>query len=181
MKEIELKILNIDKAKITKTLLEIGAKRVSSVLLIDKKYDFPGKKLSKKHEHLRLRKYGNKIEINFKTKNKDKNFLINDELETEVKDYETMEKIIKKLGLIIITHREKKRTSFILGKVKIEIDENPKIPAYIEIEGEKKDVKNMVELLGFRMEDTCNLTTSQVLKSYGVNPDFIKFKKGAFK
>lgn len=175
MKEIELKILNIDKAKITQKLLSIGAKRVSSVLLIDKKFDFSDKKLTKKHEHLRLRRIGEKFELNFKIKGKDKNFLINEELETKIEDYETMEKIIKKLGLKIITHREKKRTSFVLGNLKFEIDENPNIPAYLEIEGTKLSVKKGIELLGFRMEDTTNMTTSDVLKYYKQDPNFIKF------
>lgn len=175
IQEIELKILNIDKSKITNKLISIGAKRVSKVLLVDKKFDFTDKRLTKNNKALRLRKSGNNI-ITFKySKKNDSKFLIHEELETQVNDYNVMENIIKKLGLKIIVNREKKRTSFTLGKLKFEIDENPNIPPYLEIEGTKKDVIKAVKLLGFTMKDTTNMTTSQVLKQYKQNPDFIKF------
>jgi len=176
MKEIEIKILNVDKKIITKKLLQLGAKKVSSVILTDKQFDFDDGRIKKNKETFRLRKNGDKTEIAYKhSRDTSGNFLICEELETIVKDYDIMENIIKSLGLKCIKHREKKRTSFVLGKLKFEIDENPRIPPYLEIEGDKKEVEKAVKLLGFNMKQTTNMTTSQVLKLYKQDSDYITF------
>ena len=178
MKEIELKILNIDKAKITQKLLDLGAVRVSSELLIDKHYDTIDGRVKKKNDSFRLRKIGDKTELTYKYgKTKNKKFIETNEVQTNIENYDAIEKIIELLGLKLTKQRERKRTSFVLGKIKIEIDENPKIPAYLEIEGDKKNIEKTVKLLGFSMEDTTNLTVGQVLKSYGVESNFLKFEK----
>ena len=125
-----------------------------------------------------LRKVGNKAELAFKSSRKDDNtFLICEELETTVNDFEIMEHIINNLGLVCIRDREKKRTSFVLKNVKLEIDEYSGISPYLEIEGSKKEVMKAVKLLGFEMKDTVNLTASAVLRLNNKNQNFLKFKR----
>lgn len=88
-----------------------------------------------------------------------------------------MEKILTLLGFKVTKHHEKYRTSFVKDHVKFEIDEHPGIPPYLEIEGSPKDITASVKALGYRMQDTCNLTASQVLKKYGRPENTITFKQ----
>ena len=176
MKEIELKILNINIEEITKKLLKIGAKKVGENLIIEKHFDFPDKRISKNKESFRLRKFGSKTELTYKhSLIKDKNFKIHEETETEVSNYDEMEKIIEKLGLKRVKYKEKKRISFKLEKLKIEIDKYPSIPAYLEIEGSKKEIENLLKRLGYKLSQTTNMNATSVLKYYNVNPNFQKF------
>ncbi|MBI3027765.1 hypothetical protein HYY70_06670 [Candidatus Woesearchaeota archaeon] len=109
--------------------------------------------------------------INYKDgKVKSKDFLIfKEELETTLNDFDIMEKILKKLGLKVIIHREKKGTSYIADKVKIELHEYPKIPAFAEFEGSKKDIKRLIGKLSYDTKQTTSMIDTEIIKSYSVN------------
>ena len=177
MEEIELKILNVNPKELSKNLSKIGAVKKESKLVVEKYFDFDDGSISKKENMFRIRKVGDKIEINYKDgRIKDKDFLIfKEELETIIGDFDIMEKIIKKLGLKIIIHREKKRTSFIAGKVKIELHGYPKIPAFAEFESSKKDIKRVIESLGYNIGQATSLTDTNIIKSYNVDYKLLKF------
>ncbi len=176
MKEIELKILNINKNNIIKKLLKLGAKKFPQNLVIERHFDFEDQRIKNNKQLFRLRKLGNKVELAFKDKKiKEGNFRVHEEIETTIQNFDNMEEIIKRLGLKCIKHREKKRTHFILNKVKIEIDKFPNIPTYIEIEGSKKEIEKTIKLLGFRLDQTTTMTATEVLKYYGVNENYQKF------
>jgi|SRR3989344_2510977 len=176
MKEIELKILNINPKEITKKLLKLGAKSFGERFIIEKHFDFPNGRISNSKESFRLRKLGNKNELAYKhSLIKDKNFKIYEEIETEIINYDDMEKIIKKLGLDMIKYKEKKRISFILKNLKIEIDKYPNIPPYLEIEGNEKDIKSLLKDLGYSLSQTTNMNATNVLKHYNVDSNFQKF------
>ena len=64
---------------------------------------------------------------------------------------------------------------FKLEKLKIEIDKYPSIPAYLEIEGSKKEIENLLKRLGYKLSQTTNMNATSVLKYYNVNPNFQKF------
>lgn len=176
MLEIELKILEIDPKVIEEKLLRLGAKKEGTVLVIDKHFDFPNHYIHKRKQLLRLRELGDKFFLTHKEK-VPKNTIVKilEETETEIKDAKTVEIILKKLGLHIVKYREKKRTSFILNKVRCEIDQYPKIPPYLEIEGSQEDILSVVKELGFSLKDTTNKSASKVLKKYNVNSKILKF------
>lgn len=176
MLEIELKILEIDPQEIEGKFLRLGAKKEGTVLVVDKSFDFSNRFLHKKRQLLRLRALGDKFFLTHKKKTQEnKIFKIIEETETEIGDIKTMEIILKKLGLNIVKCREKKRTSFVLGKARCEIDEYPKIPPYLEIEGPKKEILSIVKKLGFSLKDTTKKSASKVLEKYNVNNKFLKF------
>ena len=179
MKEIELKILGINPAEITKKLAKLGATKNKTVLISETIFDLSKNITSKKGDLFRIRKVGNIIEITYKYFLGPKNtkFLMAEEIETEVKDFKKIKKIINLLGFKCLKNRQKKRTSFKLGKVKIEIDKFPEIPAYLEIEGSKKEILTTIKLLGLENNKTTNKTATQVLKLYKANYKIQKFKK----
>jgi adenylate cyclase class 2 len=186
MKEIELKILEINPKEIEKKIISLGGKKTGSYFLKVKLYDFPDGSLKSNFSVLRIRTYENekvknkieKTEFTFKQatddlKNKSE-FKICEELQTDVSDAKELQKIVEALGLVLIKDLEKKRASFELGKannkVKIEIDEYP------GVEGDEKTIPPVVKKLGYTMKDTTTIGGIQVLKKYGKNTEFLKFK-----
>jgi adenylate cyclase class 2 len=183
MKEIEIKILEINPKEIEKKIISLGGTKIGSYFVKENFYDFPNHKLKATWSILRLRTLGKKTEFTFKHATKKmmtSTLAVREEIQTEVSDAKELEKIILALGLVLVRSREKKRTSFILGKTKanqvcIEIDKYPGVPSYLEVEGNEKSIPDAVKALGFTMKDATNLTSSKVLKKYGKNTDFLKF------
>ncbi len=168
MREIEVKILEIDKEDLSDNILNLGGEQTEERVIIDTFYDYPDHRLSKRGDIVRVRNSPKEKEVAYKCGPEKSEFNIRREIETKVGDPKTMMEIIEKFGLVVVHHTEKKRTSFEVDKVKVEIDEYPEIPPFVEIEGPTEDdVKNVVEKLGFSMNDTTNLHGGQILKKYG--------------
>jgi len=177
MREIEIKILEINVEEIEKKLAELGAKKVEECLIHDKIFDFPDKGIRNKKEVFRIRNHENRNEITYKANPAKGDFLEHDEHETTIGDFDTACKIVEHLGLTVVYDLQKRRKSYVLDNVKIEIDKYPTIPAYLEIEGSKEDIQNALEKLGYTMEDTTNMRATQVLKHYNQDPSVQRFEK----
>ena len=50
-------------------------------------------------------------------------------------------------------------------------------PTFLEIEGSKEDILEALDYLGYTMEDTTDMTGTEVLKHYGQDTAFQKFTK----
>jgi predicted adenylyl cyclase CyaB len=169
MNEVEVKIIGINPAEIRKKLLALGAKRTFKGRLEVKAFDFPDWKLGKQGGHLRLRKVGKKVELTYKQKLKSKRFKRRLEIETHVEDFDSMLKILKKLGLREVNKYNKTRESYKLGNINFDIDVNPKstnIPPLVEVESTEEGVKKGVRLLGFQMKDTSTASAWGLLDYY---------------
>ena len=176
MLEIEIKILEIDPLEIERKLLNLGAKKEVTVLVVDKSFDFSNHFLNKRKQLLRLRVLGDKFYLAHKgNMQKSEIARIVEETETQIYDAKIMESILKKIGLQIVKHREKKRTSFILGNARCEIDQYPQIPPYMEIEGSEKDILDIIGKLGYSLKDTTKMSASKVLKKYKIDDKFLRF------
>ncbi len=177
MLEVEIKILEINPPEITNKILQLGGILVTPQRLVAaQKFDTPAHDIKNKNDLLRLRKNGDQVEIVYKiNRTHDSGFRRAEEIETTVGDFETMQQILLTLGFVTTEYQEKKRTTFSLFDTLIEIDEYPTIPAYIEIEGEEKNIQKVVQELGFAWAHTSTLSASQVLKHYGVDTTLQKF------
>ncbi|MBN2101302.1 MAG: class IV adenylate cyclase [Candidatus Aenigmarchaeota archaeon] len=177
MREIEVKILEIDKEAISDKILNLGGEQTDERVIVDNFYDYPDGRLKKIHEVLRVRNSEKEKEIVYKcAKEKNDEFKIHREIETSLGSPETMMEILEKCGLVIVRHTEKKRTSFEFENVKIEIDEYPDIPPFIEIEGpDEESIRTAVEKLGYQMKDTTSVTGHQVIRKYGKDPANVRF------
>jgi len=172
-KEIELKVLEIDVKEIQRKLVQLGAKKVEDCIIRDRIFDFSDRRIEKKGDVLRVRQQGNKTVLTYKAGTKKKSeFKEADEHETCVDDFDTVCSVLKHLGLEAWIRIEKRRISYIHGKTKIEIDKYPTIPAYLEIEGSKEAIMNVLKKLGYTMKDTTTMSSTYVLKHY--KQDFTK-------
>lgn len=122
---------------------------------------------------IRLRKSGDKIELTVKyIYNTNKDYNIDDvkELEIYVNDFDMANKIIEEMGYVNKKLVEKKRTSYKLNNVNIEIDEWPLISPYVEIEGKnREEIYNVAYELGFDKKDIRIMNTEDVYIENNLN------------
>lgn len=134
MREIEVKILEIDVAAVQRKLNKLGAKKVLDEKLYALFFDTPDSRLHKHKELVRLRMIGKDAFLTFKRLRTKKRFKITDELETKVESFARMKSIIEGLGFRVTKRDTKRRISYTLHKSRIELDIHDDIPAYLEIE-----------------------------------------------
>jgi adenylate cyclase class 2 len=167
MKEIEVKILEINVPEVVKRLEALGAKKVLDTVQEIIIYDNAEGTLSK-GQLLRLRKNGEVIELTYKKRISKEGTKISDEKEVHVSDFETTRKILQGIGLKEVRKTTKHRISYHLHGVGFEIDTYPGIPTFLEIETEdEKLLEEYVKKLGFTMKDAKPWTGKDVFKHYG--------------
>lgn len=170
-KELEVKVLNIDKDEIEEKLKAIGARLIKKEYQINTIFDSDNRKIKKEHNgYLRLRE--TRDLINIKTefmftlkKNIENNHNLreNVEIETLVEDKDALFQILDHLDLKIEHQGTKERTSYIYDKIRFDIDTwdketypNP----YLEIEVQhKEDLDKAIALLEL---DENNVTTKSI-------------------
>lgn len=169
--ELEVKILNINKEEIIKKLESIGAKKVGEYFQRRLIYTFDKNNTS---SWIRLRTNGKKHTLTIKERASETISGVK-ELEIEVSSFEETNKILEKLGYEYEAYQENKRISFLLDDVEIEIDTWPMLKPHLEIEADSKEkIRKVVELLGYKMEDTCSKSALTLYKEIGIDLSTIK-------
>lgn len=142
MSEIEVKILGIDVEAVAKRLLEVGAKSLFDGTVKCVHLDFKGAPIRETGALFRMRRwegkedFPSKVEICYKgPKAVVDGCKVREEIETTVANADTFLEMMEKLGLHITLDNEKRRRSYALGEVHVDLDEYPRVPAYMEIEG----------------------------------------------
>lgn len=176
-REVEVKVLNVDQKKLRKNLKKMGAKRVFSPTLFQEIYwESPAEE--RVYSSFRLRSEGKKSFLTLKLKKEDREFEIRDEFEVEVADFQMIAKILQLAGLKIFRRREKLREEYLVGNIKVEIDEYPRMMPYMEIEATSKlAVRNFLEELGFPLRYSTKRTATEIIRDAGLNPDNLLFDK----
>jgi predicted adenylyl cyclase CyaB len=154
MKEVEIKILNVNPSKIKNILKEHGGR------ILMKEYEqktalfiHPGKK---NNGVIRLRKDGRGDKITFKSNPKIvSGHKTAEEHETRIESFETVEAGLKMLGLKEIGRTTTKREDWELDGAIISINKYKKIPYYIEIESTPKNIEKIASILGYSKKDYC--------------------------
>lgn len=159
-KEIEIRILNINKEEFIKQITALGATKKSKNLQKRYVYDFNPVNPNK---WIRLRTNGEKTTLTIKE-------VINktidgtNEIEIEVSNFNKTNLILKELGYTPRNYQENYREIYHLNKVEISIDTWPKIPTYVELEAkEKQQIEQLLKIIKY---DEKNLTTLDVASIY---------------
>lgn len=171
MKEIEVKILEINRAEVETKLGKIGAKKVFDGVVESWIFDFEDGSLKASKSFLRLRKQGEETYLTFKKRISDEDAKIDDEHEVRVSDLEIMREIIDSLGFKELDYYKKKRTSYILDDVHFELEKLEGkysfIPEFLEIEAPGvKVLYECVEKLGFKKEDCKSWGGRKLIRHY---------------
>jgi adenylate cyclase, class 2 len=170
MKEIEVKILDIDLEEVRKNLLDLGAEKVFDGEIHALAFDHPDMRLDQKDSFIRVRKVGETLELCFKGPNRGSVFKSREEIEVNTSNFADTIEILERSGLKKIHEGKKHRESYTIGKVRFEIDNWKKIPHFLEIEAPTaEEVKEYVEKLGFTMEQTTGWGYLEVEEHYNKN------------
>lgn len=177
MKEIEVKILEIDPEKIVAKLKELGAKKIEQGLVKVKAYDFHDNRLREADTFVRVREIAGRTEVVYKGPVTDKEVKTREEVEFHTDNFENACKIFERLEMKKFSDCEKYRATFKLGDVKIEFDKYPSIPWFFEIEAPSKEqVIEMLGKLGYSMDDE-NVINRGFHAKYGHDFEYEKFKE----
>lgn len=167
MREIETKVLDIDKKKLEKRLAELKAKKEYSGPVENIYFDFQGGELKKSGSILRLRKQGKNVMLTFKSKLKSNRMKVMEEKEIGVSSFEEAKELLCSVGMQEIKRLKKRRTSYILGNARIEIDEYKGIRAFAEIEApSEKEVLETLKKLGLSNKKTVGWNFWDILAFY---------------
>jgi predicted adenylyl cyclase CyaB len=171
MKELEVKILEVNRDRIEEILANLGAKRVFEGEIETLFLDFKDSTIAKAKNVLRLRKEKNKAELTYKTVLANQEAKVAEEYTVEVSDLEHMKKILEYLGLSVVENTRKHRISYALERVHIDIDrytgDYGYIPEFLEIEAENIDlIHKYAELLGFKAKDCLPWSTEDLIRYY---------------
>jgi predicted adenylyl cyclase CyaB len=172
MKEIEIKIIEIDRKNVEESLATLGAAKTFDGDVATWFFDFQDGTIARARNLLRLRRFGDKTDLTFKKFIESQSAKVRHEYEVSISDFESMRLILESVGLFPIKQMEKHRTSYTLKSgVEVDIDkyagEYSHIPELLEIEGEDVETIHLhAKLLGFKPEECRSWTTFDLIDYY---------------
>ena len=171
MKEIEAKILEVDKHKIEEALSNLGAEKVFDGEIEAFFFDFKDGSIAKRNSVLRLRKEDERDVLTFKRVVESEAAKIAEEHSVEVSSLSEAKVILESLGLSTVESMQKHRTSYQLKGVRFDIDQYmgkySYIPTFIEIEAENIElIHRYAELLGFKAKDCLPWSVKELINHY---------------
>jgi adenylate cyclase, class 2 len=160
--EIEIKFRIDDLPALSRALKQAGFLQITrSTHEMNSLYDFPGQKLRKRGELLRLRKYGDIWSLTHKAKSKEGRHKKRVELETPVQNGQQMDAILRTLGFAPTFRYEKYRAEWGDGKGHVVLDKTP-IGNFGEIEGKPRWIDRTARALGISRADYSTQTYAQM-------------------
>lgn len=151
--ELEAKFIDVDKEKLQRQLLELGAEKIFSERLLRRcVYNLP---VEKKGAWARVRDEGDKVTMTYKRFTEARIDGV-EEVELTVNDFDTARAFLKSLGLTEKAYQETKRMRYKIAEddVEFDIDTWPGLSPWLEIEGTSAEiVKKYAKLLGFSWDN----------------------------
>jgi adenylate cyclase class 2 len=174
--EYEAKVLNIDSCVVAAQILACGGRQISPPNL-QRRYVYditPGDQ----SKWIRLRDTGHGVTLAVKIIAHD-GIDGTQEVEVGVDDLEAANELLGLLGFAPKGYQENRRTSFTLHGARLEIDEWPLIPPYLEIEANSAaEVRRVASLLGYDPAQLTSENTTKVYARYDI--DIAKYQKLQF-
>ena len=178
MKEIEVKILDIDVAAVRRKLKNIGARRFFKGDVHAIYFDTPSQELTKAGKELRVRTACKRIELCVKSNRKISRFKEADEFEVLTSHFDDTLSLLATLGFVKQRETTRVRECYTLGVIKFDLDSYTHLPPYIEVEGKTEaDVVSGVHKIGYTMEQTTSMTVAEVERHYAQKKNNDKRKK----
>lgn len=139
--EIEVRFLDIDKESLIDRLRTLGAEDHGEELLDERIIFDKDLEWQKAAKFIRLRTKGGKTRLAYKNRQNphEPSAHGTEEIEFEVSDIALAEALLERLGYEVFRYQQKRRHTFSLGTVHVDIDTWPQIPTYVELEGDSED------------------------------------------
>lgn len=151
--EIEAKIKVDSLQEIVERLKGLGAEFLEEQLQVDKYFDDANKTLTKTDRCLRLRRLlvgkNERFFLTYKGAKEKNEFKKRQEVEIEVEDGRSAEKLLLLLGYNKVLVFEKKRQIWQFGGCEVALDELPLLGTFVEIEGRSSEkIADVQRILG---------------------------------
>ncbi len=174
MEEIEVKILEIDPASLTDTLLSLGAKQEFDLLFEAIFLDLPDGALRLRGDLLRLRREGEQAVLTHKRMLSQEGAKVMQETESAVADFEAMKQVFLSLGYEVTKQTRKRRVQFALNDCHLVIDDYEgdlaAIPPFLEIEAPSRNsLAQLLDLLNISPSETLPWSTFDLARHYGLD------------
>ena len=178
--EIEVKFYLPDIERMQRRVLALGAESKGRVFENNVRYEDENNTLIRKKSLLRLRRDAKTI-LTFKSSPPaaSTEFKVFNELEVEVSDFETMNRILQNLGLYPEQLYEKWRETLILDQTGFYLDTMP-YGTFLEIEGSKEDIRTYAARLGLNWKKRILLNYLEIFQIMRQTLD-LNFKDLTFK
>lgn len=136
--EIEVRFLEINKEALIDRLKQLNAKDLGEVILDERIIYDDTLSWRENGKFLRLRTSNGHTKLAYKHRTQ---LTVDgvEEIEFEVSNVEAAEALLDRLGYKAYRHQQKKRHTFTLENVTVDIDTWPRIPTYVELEGSSED------------------------------------------
>lgn len=175
-REIEVRFLNIGQEALKRKLKEAGAEDlgkdfIKEVIFYDQnlKWQYEEKKF------VRIRQTKKGAFLAFKH-NEEDTATGTKEIELQVDHFEKAKAFLQEIGLVAFREQEKKRHTFKLGEVMVDIDTWPSIPTYVELEGpDEESLKETARALDLDWSQAVFESPRYVIEKY-YNIPVSKFK-----
>jgi len=151
--EVEVKFFLADMSATRDRIVALGAECLGRSFETNNRYEDADKNLLKNRSLLRLRR-DTKTTLTYKSELPDQNpdFKIHRELEVDVSDFTTMNKILESVGFCREQVYEKWRETFIFNNLVLCLDTMP-FGDFLEIEGDGQEIEAVAERIGLLWEN----------------------------
>jgi predicted adenylyl cyclase CyaB len=153
MREVELKAVVDDLTERKKKIEAAGASLSFEGKISDRRYDFASLELTGRDEVLRTRRYQSRAStrtyLDWKgpTEMRD-GYKMREEITSPVEDFDSLEKILEKLGLQLTWEIDRDISQYELAGAVIRFETYPRMDVLVEVEGEPDAIEAAIEAIG---------------------------------
>ncbi len=168
--EYEIKILNVPTDEAIATISKLGLTKHEAITFKRYIYEIGGQP----EAWIRLRSDGPKTTLTYKNFKRDSIDGM-EEIEVTVDNLDLANSFLEAIGFKATKYQENKRFLYTNDEIEISVDEWPKIPSYIEIEGKnQRIVEEYITKLGFGSHEKTSKPTSAIYEMNGLDIDSFK-------
>jgi predicted adenylyl cyclase CyaB len=153
MREMELKAVVDDLAERRRMIEAAGAALSFEGKISDRRFDFASRELSGRDEVLRTRRYqstaSTRTYLDWKGPTEMQGaYKVRDEITAPVEDFDSLERILEKLGLRLTWEIDREIAQYQLAGATIRFETYPRMDVLVEVEGEPGAIEAAIEALG---------------------------------
>jgi predicted adenylyl cyclase CyaB len=160
MREVELKAVVDDLDGARERLQKAGATLSFAGRMSDRRYDVESRELAGRDEVLRVRRYQSAASsttyLDWKGPTEIQDvYKVREEVSTLVKDFDSLDQILTRLGFIVTMEIDRDVAQYALGGATIRFETYPRMDVLVEVEGEPEAIENAIETIGIARGQFC--------------------------